>query len=90
MLNAAAISLWGVDSTVMTQAEVYSDLLIHQARLVDEPAAPEVADPGLVNEAVAFLMDEIDGTVAGKTADIEGKAALAPADAYDLMQSNLT
>ena len=90
MLNAAAISLWGVDSKVMTQSEVYSDLLIHQARLVDEPDAPEVTDPGLVNEAVAFLMDDIDGTVAGKTADIDGKAALAAADAYDLMHSNLT
>jgi hypothetical protein len=90
MMNAAAISLWGVDSKVMTQSEVYSDLLIHQARLMDEPDAPEVADPGLVTEAVALLMDDIDGTVTGKTADLEGKAALAPADAYDLMHSNLT
>jgi hypothetical protein len=90
MLNAAEISLWGVDSKVMTQTEVYSDLLIHQARLVDEPGAPEAADPGLVNEAVAFLMDDIDGTVTGKTADVGSKAALAPADSYDLMHSNLT
>ena len=90
MLNAAAISLWGVDSKVMTDAEVYSDLLIHQARLMDEPDAPEVTDPGLVTEAVALLMDDIDGTVTGKTADFAGKAALAPADAYDLMHSNLT
>jgi hypothetical protein len=87
MLNAAAISLWGVDSKVMTGNEVYSDLLIHQARLVDEPETP---DPGLVSEAVAFLMDDIGATVAGKTADVAGKADLAPADAYDLMQSSLT
>jgi hypothetical protein len=90
MLNAAAISLWGVDSKVMTQTEVYSDLLIHQAGLVDEPASPEVTDPGLVNEAVAFLMDDIDATVTGKTADIEGKASLASVDSYDLLHSNLT
>ena len=90
MLNAAAISVWGVDSKVMTQNEVYSDLLIHQARLVDEPDADEAADPGLVNEAVAFLMDDIDADVAGKTADVAGKADHAPSDAYDLMQSTLT
>ena len=90
MLNAAAISLWGVDSKVMTANEGYSDLLIHQARLVDEPDAPETADPGLVNEAVAFLMDDIDATVADKTADVAGKADLAAADAYDLMHSSLT
>jgi hypothetical protein len=87
MLNAAAISLWGVDSKVMIATEGYSDLLIHQARLVDEPDAPETADPGLVSEAVAFLMDGIDATVAGKTADVAAKAELAAADAYDLMQS---
>ena len=87
MLNAASISLWGVDSTVMTGNEVYSDLLIHQARLVDEPETP---DPGLVSEAVAFLMDDIEAGVAGKTADVAGKADHAPADAYDLMQSTLT
>jgi hypothetical protein len=86
MLNAAAISLWGVDSKVMTANEGYSDLLIHQARLVDEPGA-DTPDNGLVSEAVAFLMDDIDATVAGKTADVAGKADLAAADAYDLMQS---
>jgi hypothetical protein len=90
MLNAASISLWGVDSKVMTANEVYSDLLIHQARLVDEPDMDGTADPGLVNEAVAFLMDDIGADVAGKTADVAGKADLAPSDAYDLMQSTLT
>ncbi len=87
MLNAASISLWGVDSKVMTQNEVYSDLLIHQARLVDEPA---VRDTGFIPEAIAFLMDDIDAAVAGKTADTAGKAHLAAADAYDLMQTSLT
>jgi hypothetical protein len=86
MLNAAAISLWGVDSKVMSANEGYSDLLIHQARLVDEPGA-DTPDDALVTEAVAFLMDDIDATVAGKTADVAGKADLAAADAYDLMQS---
>jgi hypothetical protein len=89
MLNAASISIWGVDSKVMTQTEVYSDLLIHQAKLVDEPDAPEVADPGLVNEAVAFLMEDIDSAVAGKTADIAYKASPAAVDSHDMMQSNL-
>jgi hypothetical protein len=87
MLNAAAISLWGVDSTVMTGGGVYSDLLIHQARLVDEPETP---DPGLVSEAVAFLMDDIGAGVAAKTADLAGQAAPAAADAYDLIQTSLT
>lgn len=86
MLNAAAITLWGVDSMVMTGGEAFSDLLIHQARLVDEPEAPE---PGLVSEALAFLMDDIDATVTGKTADLDGKAAPAAADAYDVMQGTL-
>jgi hypothetical protein len=87
MLNAAAVSFWGVDSQVMAGEGVYSDLLIHQAKLVDEPETP---DPGLVNEAVAFLMDDIDATVAGKTADVAGKVEGIAADAYDLMQSSLT
>lgn len=86
MLNAAAVSFWGVDSTVMAQDGVYSDLLIHQARLVDEP---ETSDPGLVNEAVAFLMDGADMTVADK-ATVAETALGAAADAYDLMQSSLT
>ena len=95
LLNATAIVARGVDSRVMAAEDVYSDLLIHQARLVDEPAPGETPDgdaPGgaLVNEALAFLMEETQATA---TRQFDANPAASPdqvaADAYDLLHGVL-
>src|SRR6056297_316564 len=89
LLNAASISTHGVDSQVMTGNDGYSDLLIHQASLIDEPDAPQEGDQALVSEAVAFLMEETESTVAGKTDEI-GASGDTTSDAYDVMSSAVT
>ncbi|MCA0998068.1 hypothetical protein [Alloyangia pacifica] len=54
LMNMASIDDIGIDSQVMAAEGAYSDLLIHQASLVDEPV-PESGD--LLSEAVAFLAE---------------------------------
>jgi hypothetical protein len=56
LLNAASITKSGVDSTVMAANGSYSDLLLHQASLIDAPQTNTGSD--LANEAIAFLMDD--------------------------------
>ncbi len=56
ILNSASINKLGIDSVVMANSETYSDLLLHQASLIDTPEDDNGDD--LVNEAVAFLMDD--------------------------------
>ena len=59
LLNSASIVEQGVDSTVYSNQEAYSDLLLLQAHLVDEPEFSEMEQAGeLVSEAVAFLIDD--------------------------------
>lgn len=62
LVNAATINEFGVDSTIYTGGEVYSDALLHQAELVsaDAPLMPSPM-PGLATEAVLFLADGILG-----------------------------
>lgn len=69
LLNAATLQARGVDSVVMTKEEGYSDLLIHQARLIDEPELMEVSGAELANEAVAFLMEETQDGISQKMSD---------------------
>lgn len=57
LLNAANVTKAGVDSVVMAQDGSYSDLLLHQASLIDMPTNEEIAE--MTNEAIAALMDEI-------------------------------
>ncbi|NDW01138.1 hypothetical protein [Salipiger sp. PrR002] len=54
LMNMASIDDIGIDSQVMAAEGAYSDLLIHQASLIDEPV-PESGD--LLSEAVAFLAE---------------------------------
>ena len=59
LLNSASIVEQGIDSTVYSDQEEYSDLLLFQANLTDEPdlSAADMAGD-LVSEAVAFLIDD--------------------------------
>lgn len=59
ILNAADVTKLGVDSIVMTGEGEYSDLLIHQASLIDMPDNEEIAE--LTNEAIAMIMEEASG-----------------------------
>jgi len=60
LLNAATITDHGVDSLIMARGSVYSDAMLHQSGLVDSDAQPTgVQLPALVNEAVAFLADDL-------------------------------
>ncbi|CUH40072.1 hypothetical protein JSE7799_02801 [Jannaschia seosinensis] len=91
LLNAASVDVHGVDSTVMTRGEGYSDLLIHQARLIEENDSDPDASSELVSEAVAFLMDDIGAGDADGLGDVfAGSAQGAAADAYDLMNNLVT
>lgn len=63
MLNAANINKLGVDSTVMAAGGAYSDLLLHQASLIDTP--DDQISPALANEAIAILMDDAMTAAAG-------------------------
>jgi len=90
LLNAAKITAHGVDSIVMAENDAYSDLLIHQASLIDEPDMPPEADPGLVSEAVAFLIEDAQAAAGEKMADAFASAGdHITADGYDVMQSAL-
>ena len=58
LVNAAVIAEFGIDATIYSGGEVYSDALLHQAELVmtDNPLMP--APPsGLASEAVLFLAE---------------------------------
>lgn len=59
LVNLAAISEFGVDSNIYINGDTYSDALMHQAGLIvtDESELIGQGEGGLVNEAVAFLMD---------------------------------
>jgi len=89
LLNAAKIVDVGLDSTVMVEGEAYSDALIHQAGLIDTEAAPaDVMMPGLANEAVAFLANDM---IDPATEDDSMGPAPTTSDggSYDVMQSVL-
>lgn len=61
LINIAAISEFGVDSEIQVGGEVYSDALMHQAGLIVQEDSPLLTQGGgLVTEAVAFLMDDVD------------------------------
>jgi hypothetical protein len=60
VINIASILEYGLDSIVMVGGEVYDDVLLHQASLIDPDAdALGVAHTPLANEAVAFLADDM-------------------------------
>ncbi|WP_299640892.1 type I secretion protein [uncultured Ruegeria sp.] len=57
LLNAANLTKMGVDSTVMAADGSYSDLLLHQASLIDVPNNEEITE--MTNEAIAAIMDDM-------------------------------
>lgn len=63
LANLASVRDSGMDSTIMTAGETYSDALLHQAEFV-APEMPEIPDmmamkTALATEAVAFLSDDM-------------------------------
>jgi len=66
-VNIATVQDFGLDSVVMAGGENYSDALIHQAGFLDPDGIPDGVQmasdvTALVNEAVAFLSDDMLGT----------------------------
>ncbi|WP_298855775.1 type I secretion protein [uncultured Ruegeria sp.] len=57
LLNAANLTKMGVDSTVMAADGSYSDLLLHQASLIDMPDNEEITE--MTNEAIAAIIDDM-------------------------------
>lgn len=57
MLNTAHLTKMGVDSTVMAADGSYSDLLLHQASLIDMPDNDEIT--AMTNEAIAAIMGDM-------------------------------
>ncbi|CAD0185007.1 hypothetical protein RUESEDTHA_01892 [Ruegeria sp. THAF57] len=88
LLNAASVSKIGVDSVVMAAEGEYSDVLLHQASLIDSP--DEELGEEIANEAIAFLMEETNGP--GESDLAPGHNKLTPSEAASLddgMQSML-
>ncbi|WP_170560923.1 type I secretion protein [Ruegeria atlantica] len=88
LLNAANVTKVGVDSTVMAAGGEYSELLLHQAELLDIPEVPDASE--LANEAIAILMEET--AAAGENAIAQAQSDLTPseiASTDDAMQSML-
>ena len=88
LLNAANITKTGVDSTVMAGGGEYSDLLIHQASLLDIPDQEDVSE--IANEAIAILMEET--AAAGDEAIAQAQSNLTPSEmagSDDALQSML-
>tara|TARA_R100000655_G_scaffold91040_3_gene131759 strand:+ start:281 stop:2377 length:2097 start_codon:yes stop_codon:yes gene_type:complete len=70
-INSASINVYGADSEVRVQGEVYSDALLYQANLIDMSADPTgVVMPALANEAVAFLADGMIGDLSHSSDDL--------------------
>ncbi|QDY70786.1 hypothetical protein [Qingshengfaniella alkalisoli] len=89
LINIAALKDNGIDSSVMADGDAYSDLLIHQAKLIDEIEHLPDADE-LANEAIAFLMDD-DSAPAIDADDFTGSGKIQTAsDSDDLMASSFT
>ena len=59
-VNIASIMEYGMDSTIMVGGEVYDDILLYQAELIETDGDPlDVTQAPLANEAVAFLADDM-------------------------------
>ncbi|MFP1645896.1 hypothetical protein [Pontitalea aquivivens] len=92
LINAAALTQAGVDSTVMAGGGVYSDAVIWQAGLLDTDATPLEGGLGaLATEAVAFLAEGMIDPILPPEADL----AIAPdpgsaGPGHDVMHSVLT
>lgn len=71
-INLASVDVYGIDSEVRVEGDVYSDALLYQANLIDTDSDPlGVALPALATEAVAFLADGMIGPDTETSNDIE-------------------
>ncbi|MFY2823917.1 type I secretion protein [Ruegeria sp. MALMAid1280] len=75
LLNSANVTKIGVDSVVMAQEEEYSEVMLHQASLID---SPEEENSELANEAIAILMEEVDA--AGGAENLAGASTLTSSE----------
>ncbi|WP_171236470.1 type I secretion protein [Ruegeria sp. HKCCA6837] len=57
LLNSASVTKMGVDSTIMAANGAYSDLLLHQASLLDMPTNEDIT--AMTNEAIAAIMSDM-------------------------------
>lgn len=83
MLNAAEVIKAGVDSVVMARTEGYSDLLLHQANLIEEPNVPSVDETSeYINEALVALMDDmpVADDIAAQVNTLVGAQDIAASD----------
>ncbi len=90
LINLASVTEMGLDSTVYTGGEVYSDALLYQAEFlsIDDPFAPASAE-GLASEAVLFLAEGMV-TEGSKESAGDGIYAPPPEETHvDVMQSIL-
>ncbi len=90
-INSASINVYGADSEVRVQGEVYSDALLYQAELIDTTSNPTgVFMPALTNEAVLFLADGMI-TDPSHSSDDPGIVPTSPESlaSPDLMQTML-
>ncbi|MFV0360224.1 hypothetical protein [Tropicimonas sp.] len=86
LVNSASVINAGVDSKIMAAEQGYSDLLIHQASLIDEMKETMDQKAEVVSEAIAFLMDDMEDQMAGIAAAKDG--LIHPAvDSDDLIAS---
>lgn len=88
LLNTAEITKAGIDSSVMAADGSFSDLLLHQASLIDVPKNEELTE--LTNEAIAMLMDDINmpvdnSTVGSKGADLTPEETTGSSDGLQTM-----
>ncbi len=81
LLNAASVSKIGVDSVVMAAEGEYSDVLLHQASLIDSPDDDLAED--IANEAIAFLMEETNGPGTSDLAPGQNKLTQSEAASLD-------
>ena len=90
-INLASVEIYGVDSEVQVNGEVYSDALLYQANLIDTDSDPlGVSMPALATEAVAFLADGMIGTATEAPSDSEIFATTPEySGSPDLMQTML-
>ncbi|WP_295512213.1 hypothetical protein [uncultured Sulfitobacter sp.] len=87
-VNMATIQNYGADSTIMVGGEVYDDLLLYQAELIDTDAQPLGAPP-LASEAVVFLAEDMIDPDLGDTGMVSQSPDFTSSD-VDMMGSIVT
>ncbi|MDS9467686.1 hypothetical protein RGQ15_08895 [Paracoccus sp. MBLB3053] len=82
LANTASITEYGVDATLYSSGEYYTDALLHQAELVSEPLnLTTEGAPVLASEAVLFLAEGMIGDHdADRTTPVHHDDAAVPSD----------